>query len=104
MLLCAWGVDGVYSCQEPVKRCISVIIHALACLSTPSVEVIDPVGADEVFIVGILYNLNTSPYSDHAKAALVGCQLAGQKIVQVGFGRLGCKWRKGVASLTTGSI
>jgi hypothetical protein len=41
-----------------------------------------------MFIADILYSLNTSPHSDHTKAALVGCQLAGQKIAQVGFDHL----------------
>jgi sugar/nucleoside kinase (ribokinase family) len=48
-------------------------------------EVVDPVGAGDVLIADILYSLNASPHSDHAKASLVGCQLAGQKDCTTGF-------------------
>jgi ketohexokinase len=99
MLFCTWGADGAYSCQVPMGECISAITHTPACLPTSDAKVVDPVGAGDAFIAGVLYSLNTSPHSDHAKAALVGCQLAGQKIIQVGFDNLGRTWRESVASL-----
>ncbi|KAI9598699.1 Ribokinase-like protein [Syncephalis fuscata] len=128
LLFCTWGEHGAYSCQVPLKN--SGVQADLTVFHTParqfdaeSMTVVDPVGAGDTFTAGVIHRLVSRLPSARVTAAsrqdtdwlgggesavlaaaLTGCNLAGRKVVQMGFNDLGKAWLDGDAPIEAAKL
>lgn len=94
-LVCTWGDKGAaalkYTCQQGKTAYGSVDIASSTAFVAPNQCVVDTIGAGDTFIAGILFGF-MHPWSLQQKLAFA-TELAGWKVVQVGFDGLGRRMR-----------
>lgn len=94
-LICTWGDKGAaalrYTCQQGKIVYDSVDTASSTAFVTTNQCVVDTVGAGDTFIAGILFGF-MHPWSLQQKLAFA-IELAGWKVVQVGFAGLGRRMR-----------
>ncbi|XP_041466928.1 ketohexokinase-like isoform X2 [Lytechinus variegatus] len=73
--ICAWGEKGAWGLEESDR-----IVHSPAF---PPIKVVDTLGAGDTFNAGVLHALNQGRTVE--EAVRLGCQVAGQKVGQIGF-------------------
>ncbi|KAL4866062.1 hypothetical protein BDV12DRAFT_139099 [Aspergillus spectabilis] len=85
LLCCTWGQDGAMGFEPKLDN----IVHSSA--DTPEgFHVVDPIGAGDTFIAGMLYGLICKRDTwDLSQKLSMANQLAGTKVAQEGFGNLG---------------
>ncbi|KHO11178.1 hypothetical protein MAA_11256 [Metarhizium robertsii ARSEF 23] len=85
--LCTWGADGATIMSQATGACLHCPVES----ESGQISVIDPVGAGDTFIAGMLLSLirNDWPLSDIGKAASFAVRLATLKVQREGFGGLG---------------
>jgi ketohexokinase len=76
ILFCTWGSKGATSYHD----------GTVGFAHPPfSIKVVDPVGAGDTFIAGVLYALAVRPGTDVGKALQLGIIVAGEKVRREGF-------------------
>ncbi|KAJ5104150.1 pfkB family kinase, partial [Penicillium argentinense] len=84
-LFCTWGQDGAELYEKATGR----FMHA-AAYTTENFQVVDPVGAGDTFIAGMLYALNCKNEDwDLCRKLEFANRVAGMKVSQEGFLGLG---------------
>ncbi|QLI73466.1 Ketohexokinase [Metarhizium brunneum] len=85
--LCTWGADGATIMSQATGACLHCPVES----ESGQISVVDPVGAGDTFIAGMLLSLirNDWPLSDIGKAASFAVRLATLKVQREGFGGLG---------------
>ncbi|OQE28735.1 hypothetical protein PENSTE_c003G08096 [Penicillium steckii] len=85
LLLCTWGEDGAGALEPDTGKFVHV-----AAYTREGFEVIDPIGAGDTFIAGILYALNCKDGEwDVFQKLSFANRVAGIKVSQEGFSGLG---------------
>ncbi|KAJ5887588.1 pfkB family kinase [Penicillium taxi] len=83
LLCCTWGEDGAGALMTDKERFTHV-----AAQTTENFRVVDPIGAGDTFIAGMLYALNCKPQWDLRRQLEFANHIAGLKVSQEGFSGL----------------
>ncbi|OOQ91606.1 pfkB family kinase [Penicillium brasilianum] len=84
LLCCTWGEAGASALEPNTGKFVNV-----AAYTTENFQVIDPIGAGDTFIAGMLYALNCKGKDwDLSKKLAFANRVAGMKVSQEGFAGL----------------
>ncbi|KAJ5591091.1 pfkB family kinase [Penicillium hetheringtonii] len=85
LLLCTWGQDGAGALEPATGK----FVH-IAAYTREGFKVIDPIGAGDTFVAGILYAMNCKEAEwDVSQKLSFANRVAGIKVSQEGFSGLG---------------